>query len=366
MVQGLSIGGIYINSIVISEYVHPSRRGYFITLKKVSIGIGSLCCHAMEPFWTWRQIAAFAAAPPVLAIVLTLFWPESPSFLALNGRFAECEKSFKWLNGNSEESQIHLKNLVEVCMEKCGRNKKRPGIHQILKKFLAKDFQKSIFIVSVLTLSLDLCGRYYFVAYVTEIMVKLLDNKTSAMFFTLGADLLTIVALSSSTIVIRYFNRRTLLFTFGSFTVILMLSISLLVYLNSIFKFPTAILWLTALIIIFLCFVVNIGVVPVSFALIGEIFPLEHKGLGSFISGIVFTSCFALSLKLTPVLILRTGLYGTYAIYAVCLALCLAMLYQILPETKDKPLQEIEDDLKGVHKIESSLMLEGKKLISNA
>lgn len=196
--------------------------------------------------------------------------------------------------------------------------------------------------------------------------MKLLDDKTSAMFFTLGADLLTIIALSSSTLVIRYFNRRTLIFTFGTFTVILMLLISLLVYLNTIFKFPTEILWLTALIIILLCFVVNVGVVPVSFALIGEIFPLEHKGLGVFTSGIVFTSFFTLSLKLTSVLLLQTGLYGTYTIYAVCLALCLVMLYKILPETKDKTLQEIEDDLKGVQKIESSIAVERSKLMSNA
>ncbi|CAG5058240.1 unnamed protein product [Parnassius apollo] len=37
-IQGLSIGGIFICAITLSEYANPHRRGYFMIMKKISLG----------------------------------------------------------------------------------------------------------------------------------------------------------------------------------------------------------------------------------------------------------------------------------------------------------------------------------------
>lgn len=362
-IQGISAGGIYINNFIISEYVHPCRRGYFITLKKATITLGVLCCHAMSAFWTWRQIAAFAGVFNFISLILTFFWPESPSHLALKNQFAECEKSFKWLNGNSAESQKQLKTFVETQREKMFTNKKQNNnLVELAKKFLKKDFQKAFLITLVLTLSINVCGRYYYTAYIIQIMTELMNDKTSALYFSLGADLLTLIAVSASTVVITLSKRRTILLSSGIISVFLMFLISILVFLKSIYSFPTPVLWFTALIIILQSFTVNIGVVPVAFAIIGEIFPLEHKGFGSFTSCFVFTTLYATILKLTPVLMEYTKLYGTYGIFGIVLAVCMMILYRIVPETKDKTLQEIEDELNNLPSKEMTVMEREKSM----
>lgn len=361
-IQGISVGNIYINSIILSEYVHPSRRGYFITLKKVAIAIGTLCCHALSAFLTWRAIAIVAAIPPFVAVILVFFWPESPSHLALKGRFEDCERSFVWLNGNSEESLKRLKSLAEAQKYKNEKNRKRmKSVLEPIKKFLTIDFQKAFLISSLLTLSLELCGRYYVVAYAIQIMMELLDNQTSALYFSLGADLFILIALFLSTAVIRYAKRRTILFSSGVLSVVLMLLISLMSYLKTVYTFSNYFLWFTALVLILQCFIVNLGLVPVAFALVGEIFKLEHKGLGVCASSLVFGILYAVIVKITPVLMERTGLHGAYGIFAVALALCMMILYKLVPETKDKTLEEIENEFSAVSDRDMS-EVEGEKL----
>nr|XP_049705650.1 facilitated trehalose transporter Tret1 [Helicoverpa armigera] len=211
IVQGLAIGGIYINSMIICEYVDYKRRGYFLTLKKVSIAVGTLICHSMSLYWNWRQIATFGIIPPSIAVILTFFWPESPSFLAMKGRFEECEESFIWLNGRSNLKELHHLQLTQMETVKHGHSEKH------YKFLFRKEFIKPL-----------------------------------------------------------------------------------------------------------------------------------YKGIGSCISGVVFTLLYTLTLKLTPLLIDSIGVGGTYGVYGFSVCGCLVLLYFVVPETKDKTLQQIEDGIKGV------------------
>lgn len=325
-----------------------------MTLKKVAIAVGTLTCHSMSLICDWRQISTYTISLPIIAIILTSFWPESPSYLAMKGRFRDCKESFLWLNGESNLSELN--HLITTHMERMKIRKPENRCKSLLKK----DFLKPLAIVSLLTLVIDLCGRYYFVVYIIQIMVELFGDKSLAIYCSIAVDCFTIIALVSSCFVIRRFKRRTLLFSSGMLTVVLMLLISLLILLKA-YNIGIDIVWLTPLMIVLQSFVVNFGVIPIGFAIIGEIFPLEYKGVGSCISGIVFTILYTLTLKITPMLLEHTGVGGTYATYGVCMAVSMVLLHFVVPETKDKTLQQIEDEIKGVKttecKVETNTLL---------
>ncbi|XP_072945966.1 facilitated trehalose transporter Tret1-like [Epargyreus clarus] len=362
LMQGFVVGSYFISAITVTEYCDPKRRGYFMTMKKISIALGSFACHSLALVFDWRQISMFAAGPVVLAGVMTLFWVESPAFLAMKGRFDECEKAFIWAKGNSPERLKELKDLIRAQSERLEKKKtsaKKPFfMTNILKKLMRKDFLKSFFIVALLTLAIDASGRYFLLAYLTQIMVEITGDKSIAMYCSIASDVLLISALSTSCILIRYFKRRTLLFTLGAFTNVLMFLVSFALVLKSHFNIATEVRWLVPSMILMHSFVSHVGLVPVAFAISAEIFPLEHKGYGSFTGGIVFTTFYALSLKVTPMMIESTGVAGTYAIYGICVTICLGLLYIILPETKDKTLQQIEDEIKNVKRsVENDVLL---------
>ncbi|CAK1595532.1 unnamed protein product [Parnassius mnemosyne] len=366
-IQGLSIGGVFISSITICEYASPRRRGYFTTIKIISVGVGSLLCHSFAIFCTWRQIAAFCIIPTALAVIFILFWPESPSFLAMKGRFEDCEKAFTWLNGNSVESKRELKYLIKAQMrrhELIRKTEKISIVECFIKTLKNKEMQKACIISALLTLCIDSCGRYFLIAYITQILVEITGSKSIAIYCSIVSDLLLIFGLSISCIVIRKFKRRKLLFSLGTLTIAIMFIISIVAVLKSKYDILCQVPWLFPFVVLLHTFVAHIGLVPVSFAITAEVYPLEYKGICSCISGIVFTIFYALTLKLTPVMIEFIGVSGTYAVYALLVMFCLAILYFILPETKDKTLQEIEDEIRGIDRSDADKNLLPEKAIS--
>ncbi|XP_023941484.2 facilitated trehalose transporter Tret1-like [Bicyclus anynana] len=349
--QGLTLCGVYVTPIMLGEYSHPKRRGYFITLKKCSVAVGSLMCHSMALCWTWRQIAVFAIVPHIASTIITLMWPESPAFLALNGRYDECGKSHTWLHGDSPKNKKELEELIATQMERREKVKNRRNLESVMRKMLRKDFLKPFIIASLLTMLVDACGRYYMLAYVVEILSEVTGDKAIAAYCTMGADTLTIIALLVSCYVIRCCKRRNLLFTAGTTCVCLMFLTSIIVMLKTRHILGVSANWVTPMIILLNVFIVNVGVIPVCFAIIGEIFPLEHKGTGSCATGIVFTLLYALVMKFTPLMMEKTGVEGTFGIFGLFVLVGLVILYFILNETKDKTLQEIENEIRGLKKL---------------
>ncbi|XP_032524997.2 facilitated trehalose transporter Tret1-like [Danaus plexippus] len=349
MIQGLSICGVYVTIITLAEYCNAKRRGYFITLKKGSVAIGSLMCHSMGLFWTWRQVAAFAIIPNIIAIFMTFFWPESPPFLAMKGRYSECEKSYKWLHGEGSEVKKDFEAIISAQMERRTQEKNKMSFKTTFLKIFRKDYLLPFVVVNLLTLIIDCCGRYYTLAYIVQIVIDITGDASIATYCTIGSDLLTVVALACSCFIVSTFKRRQNLFTFGAISVILMFLTSIVTYFRTEFNISINV-WLAPIIILTNIFVVNAGVIPTCFAIVSEIFPIEHKGSGLCTTGIVFTLLYAGVMKFTPMLMEHTGVHGTFAIYATLNLVSFVILYFILIETKDRTLQEIEDELKGIKK----------------
>ncbi|XP_034837017.2 facilitated trehalose transporter Tret1-like isoform X2 [Maniola hyperantus] len=349
IMQGVPMCAAHITNLIQGEYSHPKRRGYFISIKKSSIAIGSLLCHSLGMCLTWKQIAALATVPYALAIILTLMWRESPSFLALAGKYDECEKSHRWIFGDGANSKRELGELISTQMEVRNQTKNKKNLRAVIRKLLKKEFIKPFFIFSLLAVIMDASGRFYMLAYVVQILTEVTNDNSMATYLTIGSDVLTLAALIISCFVIRCCKRRTLLFTSGITCVFLMCLTSLVTFLKSRYHIGESVYWWFAPIIILLnVFVVNVGIVPSSFAIMSEIFPLEYKGTGVCATGIVFTVLFSLVMKFTPLMMEKTGVEGTFGIYALHVAVGLLILYFILNETKDKTLQEIEKEIRGV------------------
>ncbi|XP_072945974.1 facilitated trehalose transporter Tret1-like [Epargyreus clarus] len=361
LAQGLSVGGVYFVGIILGETSYKKKRGYFMTIKKVSVAAGSLICHSLGIVYSWRLTALLGAITLTLSTILLLFCPESPSFLAMKGRFDESKKSFYWLFGKSPESQRELAEMLTAqikSIESKRRENKKSLVLETMKTVLRKDFQRPFWIVAIATLAMDACGRFFLLAYITQIMIELTGNVSISMYCSVVADCVLILALFISCVVVKSFDRRTILFRLGSVSVGLMFLVSLAELLRANLD-VTSMKWVTSACILLHSFISNIGLIPLIFILTAEIYPLEYKGLGTFASGIMFSAFYALTIKISPILMETTGIGGTYAIFGLCVFVCLFILYLILPETKDRTLQEIENEIRGVQneKTEVELIL---------
>ncbi|XP_050678185.1 facilitated trehalose transporter Tret1-like isoform X5 [Leptidea sinapis] len=355
--QGLVATGVTLTTIILAEYCHPKRRGYFLATMGLWMCVGSLICHALSAFWNWRNIAALAMLPLVIALILTFIWPESPSFLAMKRKFVECDQSHTWLFGDSKESKDMLNALISAQSEEIsdGRNVYWKNIKDIVTAFGKGYFLRPLSVVIVLTLMVDASGRYFMLVYLSEIFVEITGDASIAFYCSLGVDVTIMISSLLFIVIIRLFNRKTILFVTGFCTTILLYVVSFTVHLKST---DNDSVWLTPGLIILSTFVSNSGLVPIAFIIIGEIFPLEHRGLGGSLGGIVFTGLYGVTMKCIPILLEHIGTQGVFAVLGTCMLVCLVILIFILNETKDKTLQEIEDELKGIKRTKIVLISE--------
>lgn len=305
---------------------------------------GSLLCHCLS-FWSWREPALAGLTITVSGLILNMFWPESPAYSAKKGRFEECKKAFIWLNGSSEEKRIELAELISAQLK---RKPSEKVFSMFSKAVKDKGFQKAMLLSSLLTLVVDSSGRFFVIAYITQIMMELVGSGR-AVYYSIFVDCLAIFAFFLSCFSLKYMKRRTILFYFGSLTGLLMLLITLVLHLKSK-GIGSDINWISPLLIIIQNFVNNLSLIPVSYTLFGEIFPLNYRGLGSCLSGVVFSLFYGVNLKVTPIMIRDLGLGGTYGAYGACVIITLLILYFLVPETKYKTLQQIEDSMNGIER----------------
>ncbi|XP_059047215.1 facilitated trehalose transporter Tret1-like [Achroia grisella] len=105
--------------------------------------------------------------------------------------------------------------------------------------------------------------------------------------------------------------------------------------------------WVAIALLIVYFFLANLGCNPIPLALLAEVFPLEHKMIGNIAIGAISSMIIMVSLKVTPYLLADIKTYGTFVIYGTITLIGLLILYFIMPETKDRTMQEIENYFGG-------------------
>jgi len=105
---------------------------------------------------------------------------------------------------------------------------------------------------------------------------------------------------------------------------------------------------LTSLALFNIVFSIGYGSVP--FAVISEIFPPETKGVASSMSIVVHWSLVFAVTKLFPTMEYRMGQAATFWTFSCFTAASVAFAFFIVPETKGKTLQEIQNKLKRKQK----------------
>jgi MFS transporter, putative metabolite:H+ symporter len=120
--QGIGTGGeVPVASAYINEFIGAEKRGRFFLLYEVIFPIGLMFAGMvgffLVPIYGWKALFIVGLIPSVLTIPLRWFMPESPRWLASQGRVAEADVVVKMLEDNATRSGAFLREPVVRPME---------------------------------------------------------------------------------------------------------------------------------------------------------------------------------------------------------------------------------------------------------
>ncbi|CAB3255095.1 unnamed protein product [Arctia plantaginis] len=367
LLHGLALGlRTPLAAILVAEYTDPKYRGAFLGTFAISLGLGIFLSHLWGAHLTWKMTAAVCALFPLIAMAIISFSPESPSWLVSKKKYEDARKAFKWVRGTGPEEQEELRAMIDaqeldtaeerrdrVETHACNNMFKKvfEAISDILKILKRKEFYKPAIIAISMLIVFEFGGAHMFAAYGNIILQVVLDkdDPTDVAWQFTVIDLLRTVCAFLAIFLLKSFKRRTILFTSGVMTVFSMSAISVFIYLrrSGIFTAP----WLLDVVPMSLMIMYTLsfclGLAALNWVICGEVFPLAYRSLGSTFSTSFLTPSFVVSMKTAPHLYASIGVEGAYLVYSAILTVFLSIMYVMLPETKDRTLQDIEDTFKG-------------------
>lgn len=355
--QGISMGmSSSLGPVLVGEYTSPQNRGAFLTTISLCIATGVLTVHTMGSYLAWETTALVCAFIAFTDLLIVIYSPESPSWLADQGRYEDCKRVFHWLRGDKEEEE--LKSMIEASIivreAKVDANisasflkKVRTGFVYFGSTIKRKEFYKPIFImIHIYTLG-QWAGANILAAYTIDIFQNVIGNDFNIALMIITLDVQRIISNSCAVYVIKKVKRRTMLFVTVAINLFAFLATAAYTYYKGQGKLPFDHPLIGVALIHIHMFSIATGTVPLPFIIAGELFPLEFRSLAGGISVLFLSFNLFITVKTVPLLFKSLGIYGAYCIYAAVVAYCTIIAWKFLPETKDRTLQDIEDEFRG-------------------
>lgn len=348
---GLTASQFTVSLTALTEYSSPQYRGLFVTIKCASFTWGIWIANAIGTYFHWKKIGLLGIVCSIYVLVTNLVWPESPCWLAGQGRFDECIKSHRWLKGRDDMSERELESLLNTqkayvnSRSRDGIRSVRGDIRDYFKTIKRKEYFRAM-LIAFTTLSLyPFSGKLISTVYAIDIIKKITNNEATAYNYMLILDGFTVFSMYAGCILSRYIRRRTMLFFFTSAGILFLSSLSL--YLCLI-RFAIILDNKHVSLALLIGYSVTIGCGPMimTTSICAEIAPLRFRGIFFFMCGLYYCLLFFFMFKVSPFFFKKIGLDGTFFLFAIFSSLFTCVLYKYLPETKDKNFKEIEENLK--------------------
>ncbi|VVC93437.1 unnamed protein product [Leptidea sinapis] len=345
LIVGVTFGGVLsISFICVGEYAPPNMRQVFNNVVNgVGSQFGSALGHILSIFINWRIVALIGLLPAIMSSVIPIFWVESPSWLASKGRFDECRKAYRSLHAMNSEDENELENLIALEKKKNAAIKEKNHTPTPIGRLIwacKQLYVWKIIFLGVMTNIYRIAAMRIIFNTMALTILRDLTGYANLWMTVLLVDGFGLIGAIISCVFVKLFKLRSLLFVLGIIGNIVLIILSIVLYLRPEIDFWMS--WVKALLLALYLIIVNSGPYPALETLYTEIYPLEIKAFGIFVTATVAGIFQFLAVKYSPGLFASIGYHAVFLIYAFIIFVVLGYLWIALPETKGQTLQQIE------------------------
>src|SRR4051794_39359501 len=334
---GLAVGcASFVSPMYIAELVPPRIRGAVVSFNQLVVTLGILVAYIVS--WgfaplpnNWRWMFAVAVIPGLALAIGMYFMPFSPRWLILKGREDDARGVLERYRFDEDDIEGEVDEIKDVSEKEVS-----------LRQLVAKGLRRMTIVGVALAIFQQIVGINTVIYYAPTILKFAGQNDTGALtqsvFIGCTNVFFTIVAI----LVLDRLGRRFLLTTGTTMLTVALIGLGIFFYSTSL-QHNVGWLALVCLLVYIAGFAIGLG--PVFWLMISEIFPLQMRGPAMAVCtmfnwGFNFLISYTF-LTLTDVLS-KQGAFWLYAFFGVC---AIVFFATVVPETKDRSLEEIQSDL---------------------
>ncbi|MEV0603247.1 sugar porter family MFS transporter [Streptomyces sp. NPDC050315] len=345
-VLGLAVGGASVTVPVYLAEISPAeRRGGLVTRNELMIVSGQLLAFTSnaviarlggESGGVWRWMLVLATIPAVVLWFGMLVMPESPRWLAAQGRFNDAFEVLKQVR-SQQRAEAELSEVSALAVkdeqEKIGGWKDLRATPWI-RRLMWVGF--GIAVVQQIT------GVNTIMYYGTQILTDAGFAADSALTANIANGVISVLATFVGIWLLGRTNRRPMLMAgqLGTTSALLLIGIFSMTLPAGDGR-AYAVLAMT---VTFLAFQQG-AISPVTWLMLSELFPMRMRAFGMGVAAVVlWLTNFAIGLVF-PSMVAGLGVSGTFFLFVALGVLALAFVKRYVPETKGRTLEALEREL---------------------
>jgi sugar porter (SP) family MFS transporter len=329
--------GVALSAVVapmyIAEISPPRIRGRLVAVNQLAIVVGSLAANVVAYLLSrgeiennWRWMFAAEIVPVVLMIVGLAFVPESPRWLAMQGRRTEAQKVLEMV-GNPEAA-AELQSTTE------------PGETGRVAELFAPGMRRALLLAVGLAVFQQITGASILFANAPIVFQKGgFDSAADAIGQTIVLQVWNIACTILAMWLVERLGRRPLLLAGLAVMLVGQVATGLAFQMQWHGKSIVAVLLVTIG-----AYVISIA--PLAWITMAELFPTRLRSVGMAVASFALWVAYFVGLQLFP--IMRDWFqdnYGTiagvfYCFAAIC-GVAIVFAAVLMPETKGRTLEQI-------------------------
>ena len=333
---GVGVGLASANApVYISEVAPPDERGRLVTYFQLSVTVGILVAYlvglAFSHAEEWRWMLGLGAVPAMALGIGMLRMPQSPRWLVMVGEDYKARLVLSKIRRDDPGAiDSELTEIQQSLAAEPG------GWRDLLHPAV-----KAALLVGVgLAILQQVTGINTVIYYApTIIQFTGVDSSSSAILASIGVGIVNIVATIVALRLLDRAGRRPLLMI-GVTGMVVALTALGAAFLGNAGAAGITIAAIVSLMAYVAAFAISLG--PIFWLLNAELYPLRVRSKAAALGTMAnWTFNFIVSLTFLPLIDLL-GRSGAFWFYAAIGLFTLWFCWKLVPETKDKPLEEIE------------------------
>jgi sugar porter (SP) family MFS transporter len=279
----------------------------------------------------WRWMLGLGALPGLALAIGMYFQPFSPRWLVEQGREDEALQTLRRARGSDEEAEEELEEIKDAAAEAGG-----------VRELWTPQVRPLIAVGLTLAIAQQFIGVNTVIYYAPTILKLTGVSTSSAITQALSVGITNVVFTIVAVLLLDRVGRRALLLV-GTAGCVLALAMLGVFFASPSLQSSASWIALVCLIVYIASFAVGLG--PVFWLMISEIFPLRVRSSAMSVSTVgnwganFLVSSFFLSL------VAAITAQGTFWLYGGFGVLALVFFFFRAPETKGRSLEEIEHEL---------------------